>query len=434
MAPKQQHGRQYDVVVFGASGYTGKYTAEHIATRLPTDLKWAVAGRSHSKLEQVVAHCRSLNADRPPPAIEVCDIDDGQLDALARKTFVLITTVGPYGQLGEHAFRACAENGTHYLDVTGEVPFVARMLAKYENAAKASGAMMFPQIGIESAPPDLLTWSLAALIRSDPAFESARGAVRDVTVSMHTIKSAPSGGTLTTALNLLENFSISEVRAGQKPYALSPIPHPSPSSAPTPSLLTRVTGLVTVPTLGLLTSSIAAGTDRALVHRTWGLLETIPSRRGQAYGPHFSFREYLRPRGWYQGIGLHLGLILFSVVLVVPFLRRLVAGYVYGPGEGPDTEVAKLDKLEYRGVAHADFPADAGGNGKGRPVAFGRVWFNGSFYHLTGIFLAEAAATLFEDDVQLGGGGIFTPACLGQPYIDRLDRAGFHSETKVLSE
>lgn len=102
------------------------------------------------------------------PAIEVADVnDEQQLSALARKTFVLITTVGPYVDHGEPFFRACAEAGTHYLDCTGEYPWVGRMIQKYEKKAQASGAIMIPQNGVESAPADLCTWSIAAHIRRE---------------------------------------------------------------------------------------------------------------------------------------------------------------------------------------------------------------------------------------------------------------------------
>ncbi|KAL2156366.1 hypothetical protein VTH82DRAFT_1111 [Thermothelomyces myriococcoides] len=181
--PAKQHGRQYDLVVFGATGYTGKYAAQYITTHLPTDLKWAVAGRSQSKLEEVVAECKRLNPDRLQPAVEVCNLTDEDLASLARKTYILATTVGPYGKLGEYAFKACAENGTHYIDVTGEVPFVAKMIKKYEETARRTGALMFPQIGIESAPPDLLTWSLASFIRNEFGSPTA-----DVTVSVHKLR------------------------------------------------------------------------------------------------------------------------------------------------------------------------------------------------------------------------------------------------------
>lgn len=100
-------------------------------------------------------------------AIEIRNLTDSELVELSKKTTVLISTVGPYSKYGEHAFKACAENGTHYLDVTGEVPWVAKMIEKYEATAKASGSIMIPQCGIESAPADLITLSLTCLIRKE---------------------------------------------------------------------------------------------------------------------------------------------------------------------------------------------------------------------------------------------------------------------------
>ena len=116
-------------------------------------------------------------------AIEICNLNDTDLAALAKKTTVLIATVGPYAQYGEHAFKACAENGTHYVDVTGEVPWVADMIKKYESKAKQSGAIMFPQIGIESAPPDLLTFTLVNMVK-----EKFSAPTAEVVVSVHEMK------------------------------------------------------------------------------------------------------------------------------------------------------------------------------------------------------------------------------------------------------
>jgi short subunit dehydrogenase-like uncharacterized protein len=116
-------------------------------------------------------------------AIEICNLNTEALTALAKKTTVLIATVGPYCLHGEHAFKACAENGTHYLDVTGEVPWVAEMIKKYERAAKQSGAIMIPQTGIESAPPDLITWSLVEMIK-----ERFSAPTAEVVVSVHELK------------------------------------------------------------------------------------------------------------------------------------------------------------------------------------------------------------------------------------------------------
>ncbi|KAH8909735.1 hypothetical protein BR93DRAFT_965817 [Coniochaeta sp. PMI_546] len=417
--PVQKHDRLYDLVVFGATGYTGKFTAESISTHLPIDLKWAVAGRSHEKLSQVVAQCKSLNLDRRQPEVEVCNLDHADLDALAKKTFILISTVGPFGKFGECAFKACAENGTHYIDVTGEVPYVARMIKKYELTAKASGALMFPQCGIESSPPDLITWSLASAIRS-----RFNAPVAEVTVSLHKLNSAPSGGTLASALGLLDNFTAKEIRASHVPFALSPVNNPSARHPPR-TLLSRLTGLVTIPVLGLQTSCIAAATDAAIVERTWGLLRTIPRTKDQAYGPNFSYREYMKPRHWLHGILIHYGLSLLFLIIITPPLKALVKRFVYKPGEGPDIEVAKRDEIEYRGIAEPDV------EGPVAERAFSRCWYAGSMYYLSGLLLAQAASTILEEDLGLEG-GIYTPACLGQEYIDRLDAAGFHFETKIV--
>ncbi|KAM0251642.1 hypothetical protein ACHAQJ_008102 [Trichoderma viride] len=126
--PFKKHDRQYDLIVLGATGYTGMLTAQHIATTFSNDLKWAVAGRSAEKLQQVVSDCAVWEPIRIQPMIEVCNVNDEELGVLARKTYCLITTLGPYSRHGEHAFKACAEAGTHYLDCTGEVPWT---LAKF---------------------------------------------------------------------------------------------------------------------------------------------------------------------------------------------------------------------------------------------------------------------------------------------------------------
>jgi short subunit dehydrogenase-like uncharacterized protein len=116
-------------------------------------------------------------------AIEVCNVNDEELGALARKTFCLISTLGPYALYGEHTFKACAEAGTHYLDCTGEVPFTMAMTKKYDAVAKASGAWMFPQNGLESAPSDILTWALVSAIQSQLSCPTS-----DVVMSMHQLE------------------------------------------------------------------------------------------------------------------------------------------------------------------------------------------------------------------------------------------------------
>ena len=128
--------------MFGAAGYTGKLAAEHITRSWPTIFKWAIDCRRHSKLSAVIQELESINADRLQPAIEVADLKKEDLHALAKKMTVLINTVGPYSRLGEPVVEACAANGTHYLDVTGESPWVAEMVQKYHEKARASGSIV----------------------------------------------------------------------------------------------------------------------------------------------------------------------------------------------------------------------------------------------------------------------------------------------------
>ncbi|KAI0480128.1 hypothetical protein GGR56DRAFT_663936 [Xylariaceae sp. FL0804] len=369
--PFKQHNRQYDVVVFGATGYTGLMTAEYIAAHFPTDLEWAVAGRSLEKLEDVVKTCHGLNPDRKPPKIEVCSLNGADLTTLAQKTFVLITTVGPYSKYGEHAFKACAEAGTHYVrvDCTGEVTWHQSMLNKYQATAKASGACLFPQSGIESAPSDLMTLSMASLIKSELSTP-----VSDVVVDVHVLHSAPSGGTLATVLSLFESFHWKQVAASHKPFALSPVPNGK--TAPKASLLSKLTGSYTVPDLGLLATSITSGTNGAIVQRTWGLLQQEPSLERYSYGPNFTYREFMKARNFLTAMAMHYSLIVGGMLLMFcPPFRHLMRRFVFQPGQGPNREDAANDYIEFRGVALPDVTS------KIEKKALCKTWYSGSMYY-----------------------------------------------------
>ncbi|KAF4452535.1 hypothetical protein F53441_4647 [Fusarium austroafricanum] len=416
----KDHGRQYDVVVFGATGYTGKLTAEYITTHLSTDLKWAVAGRSEPKLKAVVEECQKLNPDRLPPAIEIASLNDTDLNALAKKTCVILTTVGPYSHYGEYAYKACAEEGCHYVDVTGESAWVHKMIKKYEATAKKTGAILFPQAGVESAPADLITWVMAKAIRTELGSQT-----KDVTVSLHNISSAPSGGTLATVLSIWDAFSLQEMKEASNPYAQSPVPHKEPTR-PKSSILEKIFGVRTVPNLGLQTTSIMGSTDIAVVERTWGLLSETPSRREEFYGPNFVWTEKMKARNWLHGIIFHW-LLAVGGILLVSFapLRNFLKKRVSQPGEGVKREDMAKEEIEYRGVAYPDSEKATG------KAAYCRMWHHGGVYFLTGMLLAEIAATILEDDIQLSGGS-YTPACLGQGLIDRLDKSGLKSDVKII--
>ncbi|RCI16181.1 hypothetical protein L249_2207 [Ophiocordyceps polyrhachis-furcata BCC 54312] len=411
----------YDLVILGASGYTGRLTAEHVAAHLPSSTKWALAGRSKAKLQAVADECSRLSPTMSKPELETVNVDDeGQINALVRKTSLVITTVGPYFRFGEGVVRACAQAGTHYLDCTGEIPWVASMIKKYEAEARQSGAILIPCNGIESAASDLITWSLVSFVKAKLGV-----GVEDVVLSVHKASVVPSGGTIASAMGVFDHFTLAEMRATREPYVISPVPHPN-KPRPTSSLLNQVFGIRQVPDLGLQATSIQASIDAPVVERTWGLLSQVPSRKAQFYGPKFNWATYQKPRNWLHGIAMHWALAVGALVLaLVPPARALIVKLAPEPGEGLNKEGMAREEIEYRGTATPDAP------GPMDKRAYCRAVFRGSSYQITALFLAQAAQTLLEDKTELPG-GFYTPACLGRGYVDRVNRAGFKIDVKML--
>ncbi|KAI6801602.1 hypothetical protein KC360_g2450 [Hortaea werneckii] len=409
--------RQYEAIVFGATGYTGKYTAEHITAALPVDFKWAVAGRSEDKLKRLVEELRSTNADRIQPGIEIAQLEKNDLVSLAKKTKVLITTVGPYHKYGTAVVEACAETGTHYLDVTGETPWVFDIIQKYDTLAKKNGAIMIPQNGIESAPTDLMAWMVVSYIR-----KALGVGAKEFIQTIYDLRASASGGTLATVLTLFDSYSLSHFAKSGQPWSMCPI-QPS-SGAYNKPLMEKLTGLRTVSDLGLLTDSIQGPADIPIVHRTYGLLDN-----GKYYGPGFHMTAYMKARNFLQGLGIHLALTVGMMALILPPVRWLLKKFVYQPGEGPSKEQVRHEYAEWRAIANADVsdPNDP-------KRVLGRMRWEGSMYQLTGVCLAEAAITIAREKTQAHelGGGILTPATLGAPYLERLQKAGLKTEVKTL--
>jgi hypothetical protein len=171
---------------------------------------------------------------------------------------------------------------------------------------------------------------------------------------------------------MFDVFSLKELSNAYKPFALSPIPNAI--RRPKKSLLSKLTGIVKVPHLGLLTTSVAGSTDAAIVERSWGLISVTPSREDQFYGPNFAYRQFHRVDSWLYGMAIHYAIaILGFLVVTVPPFRSILRRFVYQPGQGPDTAAAKNEELEYRGVAKPDHES-----GK---VAFARAYYSGSAYY-----------------------------------------------------
>lgn len=158
-----------------------------------------------------------------------------------------------------------------------------------------------------------------------------------------------------------------EIVEALKPFSLSPIPAPK-HQAPD-SLITKILGIREVSDLGILTDSLFGTTDRALVHRSWGLLGG-PNN----YGPNFKFSEYAKSRNYLTAILFHFVFTIGIAAIFVPFVRSIAKKFVYAPGGGPTEEEFKNDRFEYRGVGIPDLDKPTSSK------AFGRAKWEGSFY------------------------------------------------------
>jgi short subunit dehydrogenase-like uncharacterized protein len=189
--------RAFDLIIFGATAFTGRLAAEYMAKNAPPGFKWAIAGRNFEKLTQVQARLVSL----PSPPSETIQLDHSDWDAVFKqvaRTRVALTFAGPFARYGESVVAACAKLGTHYLDITGETLWVSQMIEKYGEAAAKSGAVLIPFSGFDSVPSDLGTWAvLEEAARKNPD--------RPVTKiqSLFSGRGGVNGGTFETMLDVL---------------------------------------------------------------------------------------------------------------------------------------------------------------------------------------------------------------------------------------
>ena len=271
--------REFDVVVQGSTGYTGRLVAEHLLKTygVTGPVKWAMSGRDAAKLAAVRAE---IGAPETVPLIIADAHDAAALEAMAARTKVVITTAGPYQLYGSELVAACAKVGTDYVDLTGESHWIATMIAAHEAAAKASGARIVFSCGFDSIPFDMGVWFVQeqAKKRWGHAAARVRGRVRD-------IQGGLSGGTLASAITTMaaaqRDHSIGGLLAN--PFALTPgFTGPAQPDGDTVHMDT-VTGSWVGPFM-------MAGINTKAVHRTNLLL-------GHPWGEDFQYDEMLMLNG-----------------------------------------------------------------------------------------------------------------------------------------
>ncbi|KAF2277981.1 uncharacterized protein EI97DRAFT_432072 [Westerdykella ornata] len=430
----QQDSRQYELVLLGATGYTGKLTAEWISGHLPTDLRWAIAGRDSKKLQAVVDDLAKQNPDRKPPSIETVELEKDQLESLASKTRLIITTIGPFMFYGEPVLAACAEKGTHYIDSTGEVPWHLDMIRTYTSLATRNHALIIPQCGLDSVPADILTYAITRHIR-----RTFNAPTLSVTMSLYDMKAGLSGGTASTVMRMFSKYSLKKLAQAMKPLSMSPIPPPALSKEPPAgngNLFYRMLGLHSIPALGgVQTVQPLGAVDTALVHRSWGLYEARAKETANpeiSYGPNFRFTEHMRAKNVLVGFAIKLAVGLFGVLMAFPvsraLLTRLLDRFVLpAPGEGPSAEKRKGDFFSYRAVGVADTPE------RQQVLASLDAPYGG--YAMTAVTMTAAADVILrgkvgETEAGRMGGEFVTSAMLGEEFLERLGEWGIKVEVR----
>lgn len=415
MAPlprARDRSRPHDIVLWGATGFTGRLLAEYLVrTRADGDLRLALGGRNRSKLEAL----RATLADIEPAAGELPvllgdSFDAASLDAIASSAEVVCSTVGPYIEYGAELVAACVRNGTDYCDLTGEVPFIRQTIDRHHAAAQETGARIVHSCGFDSIPSDLGT------LMMQEAMRERHGIPCDaVKLFAGESRGGVGGGTVASLLNLLEKArkdrSIRRLLAD--PYALNPEGEREGPDGPGQK------GTRFDEDLGMWTGPfVMASVNTRVVRRSNALL-------GYRYGRAFRYAEAMSfgrgPRGFLMANAVTGFVLAFAAAATLPVTRALLQRTVLpAPGEGPDAEARERGFFVMRLIGKAQ-------TREGEPVLLrGRVeGRRDPGYAGTAVMLGESARSLAVDGAALDcPGGVRTPAsCMGMTLVERLREA-----------
>jgi short subunit dehydrogenase-like uncharacterized protein len=379
--------RQYDLVLFGGTGFTGGLTAEYLARNTPDGTRWALAGRNRAKLAALRDRLTRLDPNCAELPLLDADITDPEsLRRLAESTRVVITTVGPYLEYGEPLVAACARSGTDYVDLTGEPEFVDRMYLAHHETARATGARLVHACGFDSIPYDLgVYFTVQHLPRSVPL--TVEGQVR--------AHAEFSGGTYASALTA---FARSTQMAQTARHRREAEPRPRDRRIRVSSGLLyrdREVGrwMVPLPTI-----------DPQIVGRSAAALDR--------YGPAFTYRHYASVKRGPTIVAAGLGLAVLGALAQFPAARTALSR-LRKPGQGPSEHRRLQSWFSVR------FVGEGGGERVVTEFAGGDPG-----YDETAKMLAESALCLAFDELPATSGQVTTAVAMGDALLNRLARAG----------
>lgn len=315
--------KEFDVIIWGATGFTGRLVAEYYLKQygLDGELKWAMAGRSQAKLEQV----RSSLGNESVPLIVADSHNVKSLNEMVKRAKVICTTVGPYAKYGNELVAACVEHGVDYCDLAGETQWIRRMIDQHNEAAEKSGSRIVHCCGFDSIPSDMGTYFIqreAKAVRGEYC--------QKVDMRLTAIKGGFSGGTFASMNNVMleasENPEVSKVIFN--PYGLNP---KGEMSGPDKADLQSVKFDSNIDSW--IMPFIMAAINTRVVRRSHAL-------NGYPYGDDFCYDEAMvSGKGFSGRMKGYAGLVTLGLMMAGKpgsFYKKVLNKFFPAPGEGPN--------------------------------------------------------------------------------------------------
>lgn len=407
------HDRPFDLVLWGATGFTGQLVAEYLLRQhgAQAALRWAIGGRSHAKLEQVRERLTAIDGTAAKLPIVLGDATDrASLDAIARQTRVVCSTTGPFAKVGRELVAACVDAGTDYCDSTGEPQFVRAMIDAHHQRARATGARIVHCCGFDSIPSDLGNLMMQEAAR---AAQGSRCVEVRHFVSLH--GGGISGGTAASMVELMEEASRDPAvrRVMADPYALDPGFEGPRSGGGGMDLH----GVHFDTDIGRWTGPfVMAGINARVVRRSNAML-------GYAWGRDFRYVEGMSfgsgPGGWLTAASMSAGVAaVFGAMAVQPIRQFVAERFLPAPGQGPSKERRDRSSFTSRFIGVLE---GSGARMRGTVRGVGDPG-----YDETAKMLGESSMCLARDrDTTRTEGGVLTPAsCMGMTLVERLRKQG----------
>ncbi|WP_439107168.1 saccharopine dehydrogenase family protein [Congregibacter sp.] len=394
--------RTYDIVLFGATGFTGQLVAEYLLERYGSDgeIRWALAGRNTAKLEAVRQALQGVKPAKPLTLITADSSDGEALSSLAKHTRVVCSTVGPYARHGSELVAACAAEGTDYCDLTGEVHWVARMIESHQKTAQETGARIVHSCGFDSIPSDLGNWFVQQAMEDQHGVSAAR-----VRGRVGKTRGAASGGTVASLLGVLEDAGRDPAlrRLLKDKYCL----YPSQES-PGPVVTDQQTPIFDPCFEQWTTPFVMALINERVVRRSNALL-------GFPWGREFNYDESQLCTSRAQALAISIGMGAAMFTASNSLGRNLLTRWLPKPGEGPDQDARERGFFEL--YFHAEHPEDSAKSLRARVTGD-----RDPGYGSTSRMLGETAVCLAQDPATVDG-GLWTPAsALASALIPRLEQ------------